>query len=162
MRNKSRAFTLIELLVVVLIIGILAAVAVPQYQKAVDKAHFTQMITAARSIKNAQEVYYMANGTYTTDKDQLDVEISQDLGVTLQSCTAATPNAVYVRWSKLPGVLLISAYNKQCEANTSHMDGKSACYASDGNDRANSLCASWSGQTKRNQAGASGFYVYYF
>ena len=74
MRNKQ-AFTLIELLVVVLIIGILAAVALPQYQKAVWKSRFTQAKTLAHSLAEAEEIYYMANGKYTDDFEELSIDL---------------------------------------------------------------------------------------
>ncbi|MGN0016408.1 MAG: type IV pilin protein [Candidatus Avelusimicrobium sp.] len=70
----KKGFTLIELLVVVLIIGILSAVALPQYQKAVAKSRYTQLVTAGKSLKDAMEVYYMANGTYPHYWNQLDIE----------------------------------------------------------------------------------------
>ena len=68
---NKKAFTLIELLVVVLIIGILAAVALPQYEKAVEKSRAAEAFVMLKHLKDAQEVYYMANGVYATSFEEL-------------------------------------------------------------------------------------------
>ena len=74
-RTATAGFTLIELLVVVLIIGIFASVAMPQYNKAVEKNRATQALSLLKSLYAAQESYYMANGSYATSFDELDISV---------------------------------------------------------------------------------------
>ncbi len=97
MKNKQ-AFTLIELLVVVLIIGILAAVALPQYQKAVYKSRAITAVSMLKALAQAQETYYMENGSYTEDWDVLSVDVPAELRTTWDTPKFDTKYA-YACWS---------------------------------------------------------------
>ncbi len=145
-RNK-RGFTLIEILVVVLIIGILAAVALPQYQKAVDKSRFVQIMIAAKSARAMQEQYYLANSTYSTDQTALDIELSDEVRLDLHaSCSSSQPASTYMTWTKLPGLLIIDNYARQCSPWNAETTG---CYAY--NARANAFCANAMNMTKHTE-----------
>ena len=71
----KHAFTLIELLVVVLIIGILAAIALPQYQKAVWKSRNVQLKALLNAMMKAQTEYYLANGEYAKSLGDLSIDL---------------------------------------------------------------------------------------
>ncbi len=73
--NKNRAFTLIELLVVVLIIGILAAVALPQYTASVERSRLSQAFVMVRAMADAGERYFLENNEYPTTFEELDITI---------------------------------------------------------------------------------------
>ena len=75
---NKKGFSLLELLVVVLIIGILAAIALPQYQLAVDKADFMKYETMARSIRDAYDHYVLIYGVGSFQFDKLSVSLPDD------------------------------------------------------------------------------------
>lgn len=74
-QNKpvAKGFTLIELLVIVLIIGILAAVALPQYQNAVAKARLSNFLQQNYAIKKALDIYFLANNMPPRHAEDLDI-----------------------------------------------------------------------------------------
>ena len=77
--NKQTGFTLIELLVVVLIIGILAGVALPQYEKAVAKSRFTEAIVNLKALKQAKDLYVLQGGDVNNPRlDAFDVKFAEE------------------------------------------------------------------------------------
>ena len=126
-------FTLIELLVVVLIIGILAAVAVPQYTLAVDKARLSNLVSVLQSLKSAQEIYYTANGTYATDWDTLDIGKPSDSAYQIYFHSLG----VYGWHTSLKNVQVIVIYQHVSDP-TAGTGG--ICYAKTTDSRADKLC----------------------
>ena len=87
MRN-AKGFTLIELLIVVVIIGILAAIAIPKFANTKDKAFLVSMKSDLRNIVTAQETYFADNTTYTTSTTALNLLISPGVAVSIGTATA--------------------------------------------------------------------------
>ncbi|MBR3631475.1 MAG: pilin [Elusimicrobiaceae bacterium] len=134
---SKKAFTLIELLIVVLIIGILSAIAIPMYQGAVDKSHWSTMLPGAKAIKDAEEAFKMSNDGYTDTMGNLDVTMeNSDLTFNLITPNnTSDPNVIRVTNSKLANVRLASYLDDNPK-----FAGQLHCEAATGDERANRLC----------------------
>ena len=72
--NKNSGFTIIELVVVLVIIGILSALALPQYIKTVERSRQSEALTNLGAIRGAQMRYYLENANYTDSFNNLDID----------------------------------------------------------------------------------------
>jgi type IV pilus assembly protein PilE len=113
LKRRLPGFTLIELLVVVLIIGILAAVAIPQYFKVVERGKASEFQHWIASLKSAQERYLARNGAYCITGAWTGCGFDADLGVmkyyspgTLTAGTGPAPDwaIVVTRLTPVPAV----------------------------------------------------------
>ncbi len=89
MPSLRRGFTLIELLIVVVIIGILAAMAIPKFQSTKGKAYFAGMRSDLHNLTTAQEAYFYDHSRYTTHLDSLSFAPSKGDVVTIQEATVS-------------------------------------------------------------------------
>ena len=98
---NRKGFTLIELLIVVVIIGILAAIAIPKFSNTKEKAYLAAMKSDLRNLVTAQEAYFADNTTYTTDKAALNY--NESAGVTVTIAVKAGPPVSFNGTSKHTG-----------------------------------------------------------
>ena len=76
LRRRSAGFTLIELLIVVVIIGIIAAIAIPKFANTKGKALAASIKSDLRNLATAQEAYFYENSLYATSTSQLNIRTS--------------------------------------------------------------------------------------
>jgi prepilin-type N-terminal cleavage/methylation domain-containing protein len=91
--RNSRGFTLIELLIVVVIIGILAAIAIPKFGSTKEKAYIASMKADLRNLVTAEESYFADNTTYTSTIANLSYSQSAGNTVTIAAATGTGWNA---------------------------------------------------------------------
>ena len=87
MQFKQRGFTLIELLIVVVIIGILAAIAIPKFANTKEKAYVAAMKSDLRNLVTAQESYFADQVSYTTSTSAINFTPSTGVTVTITAAT---------------------------------------------------------------------------
>jgi type IV pilus assembly protein PilA len=95
--NNRKGFTLIELLIVVVIIGILAAIAIPKFANTKEKAYVASMKADLKNLVNAQESYFADKGIYATEAE-LGANMTQSPGndITIGAVSATGWNATVI------------------------------------------------------------------
>jgi prepilin-type N-terminal cleavage/methylation domain-containing protein len=87
--RNNKGFTLIELLIVVVIIGILAAIAIPKFSATREKAYFAAMKSDLKNLASQQEIYYADHYTYTTSATNLGFVSSEGVNASIGVATAS-------------------------------------------------------------------------
>ena len=152
-------FTLIELLVVVLIIGILAAIALPQYRQAVDRSRLKQSITLVDAVKKAQDLYFISNNKYSIDFDELDISMPKPQSIT-------TGNDGISTWRYPWGNCDLQWTFMQCRMSglptieLRYSSGQRICIS--GGSKGKQICRKETGQATPHHTSSAGNEYYYY
>lgn len=87
-KSRKSGFTLIELLIVVVIIGILAAIAIPKFSSTKGQGFLAAMRSDLRNLATAEEGYYYANNAYSSNLSQLNYISSAGVTIVVPEATA--------------------------------------------------------------------------
>ncbi len=162
--RTKQGFTLIELLVVVLIIGVLAAMALPQYRVAVGMSRASTMYAFMRGVDQAQQAFYMANNRYATTFDSLSVGIPP--GFTKANAKRITKGrtACFIMTSLGEEKISIKCSDDLAGVTMEkyHKDNYYVCWANKTKEISNQICRSLSGQDEHNSVNTSGDELAYY
>lgn len=110
--TKQGGFTLIELMIVVAIIGVLASIAVPQYQNYTARAQASEGLSVTAGLRADIAEYFSLNGEVPEDEDDLGVELDEINGRYISEVTYAD-GEITITWntddSALDGAMLLTA-----------------------------------------------------
>ena len=127
LRNR-KGFTLIELLIVVVIIGILAAIAIPKFANTKSKAYLTAMKSDLRNLVTAEEAYFADSSKYTATIT--DLKYQNTTGVNAPTIVAPTGSGAWyatITHSQLAGTTCSVGVNTTNPLVSSAAEGEPTC-----------------------------------
>ena len=162
-KNLNSGFTLLELLVVVLIIGMLAGIALPQYQLAVGKSKYATLKNATKSLVEAAERYYLLHDSYPTEFADLDINFP----ITKETNSGEAfqinfPGVSHCSFHYVAGRSICSNYISKVKMYYLQTRSHRSCqvYSLNTNDIPNKICQTETGKSASQARCQNGYCVY--